>query len=520
MPRSSSPSPDAGPLITWHAWQEAVPEATASDKPIFLCLVASWCRFCQALDQGPLSDYVLADILNRFFVPTRVDVDERPDIALRYSTGGWPTVAFLTPEGEMLTGASQVSREELAAMADSVREAWETRREDIAGEVAELQLTSVAMLDAMRREPARRELTPEFLRFLLSIALSAYDEEYGGFGKGAKFPRPDILETLVVILQGHRDAGDADIRRRAAVVLRGTLEAIARGGLHDREGGGFFRYAAFREWESPHTEKMLSDNAALASVLAGVAKMQGDHELMALAKRTVEFISQRLWRKDAALYGAYLPAGATGHQASDSVGPAYTGPNATAARALVALARAETELNGESREARDLLTKAEQVAARLWQRRSARGLVNRTDTGEDSYLDDQVAMLEMMLVLVEAGLSDWKERAEALWGSIDRYFSVAQNSALLADFAAPVNVPEDSRLLYKTRVGRLTRTETPLGPNARLAGCLAALYKTTQDAALRQRALDILQQLAPAAAAAGTYSIGLVRAALLAGLQL
>ena len=39
----------------------------------------------------------------------RVDTDRRPDINERYNLGGWPTTAFLTPEGELMTGGTFVS---------------------------------------------------------------------------------------------------------------------------------------------------------------------------------------------------------------------------------------------------------------------------------------------------------------------------------------------------------------------------------------------------------------------------
>ena len=42
---------------------------------------------------------------------------------------------------------------------------------------------------------------------------------------------------------------------------------MAWGGIFDEVDGGFFLYAAGREWTRPHTEKMLEDQAAMVGLL-------------------------------------------------------------------------------------------------------------------------------------------------------------------------------------------------------------------------------------------------------------
>ena len=42
-----------------------------------------------------------------------------------------------------------------------------------------------------------------------------------------------------------------------------TLDAMAKGGMHDHLGGGFHRYSTDPNWFLPHFEKMLYDNALL-----------------------------------------------------------------------------------------------------------------------------------------------------------------------------------------------------------------------------------------------------------------
>ena len=51
-------------------------------------------------------------------------------------------------------------------------------------------------------------------------------------------------------------------------MARITLTRMAERGLRDHLGGGFFRYCVDAEWDIPHFEKMLYDNAQLLPLYA------------------------------------------------------------------------------------------------------------------------------------------------------------------------------------------------------------------------------------------------------------
>ena len=67
---------------------------------------------------------------------------------------------------------------------------------------------------------------------------------------------------LEFLLRHHARTGDGEALRMA----RGTLEAMARGGIYDQLAGGFARYSVDAQWVVPHFEKMLYDNALLLRV--------------------------------------------------------------------------------------------------------------------------------------------------------------------------------------------------------------------------------------------------------------
>ncbi|OYR79669.1 thioredoxin domain protein, partial [Halorubrum sp. E3] len=92
--------------VEWRDWgPEAFAEADERDRPVLLSLSATWCEGCHEMDAITYAEPRIAANVNEGFVPVRVDVDRHPRVRERYNMGGFPTTAFLTPEGKLLTGA-------------------------------------------------------------------------------------------------------------------------------------------------------------------------------------------------------------------------------------------------------------------------------------------------------------------------------------------------------------------------------------------------------------------------------
>ena len=104
-----SPRPNRANEIDWRTWgDDAFREAQAADKPVLLAISAVWCHWCHVMDETSYSDPAVIQGVNERYIPIRVDNDERPDVNRRYNMGGWPTTAFLTPDGEILNGATYI----------------------------------------------------------------------------------------------------------------------------------------------------------------------------------------------------------------------------------------------------------------------------------------------------------------------------------------------------------------------------------------------------------------------------
>src|SRR5438093_2302421 len=238
------------------------------------------------MDETSYSDEGVISFVNEHFIPVRVDNDQRPDVNARYNMGGWPTTAFLTPEGEILAGATYVPPDQMKDLLPKVNVHWQSNRMEIAGKAHELR---------ERRQTAmsgeRGELSEHSFDEILRSVIENYDPVYGGFGEAPKFPHTDAIDLL---LYAYRRNRDPDLLHMA----RKTLEFMSRGGGFDHEWGGFFRYATRRDWSEPHFEKMLEDNAKLLSNLLSLYRSTKDDAHAETARRTIAYLEWKLRDKE------------------------------------------------------------------------------------------------------------------------------------------------------------------------------------------------------------------------------
>jgi uncharacterized protein YyaL (SSP411 family) len=252
-----SPRANRASEIAWQTWNEsAFARAASENKPVLLSISAVWCHWCHVMDETAYSDDRVISLINERYVPIRVDNDRRPDINARYNQGGWPTTAFLAPDGTLLAGATYLPADQMAQALQEIDRFYRERQTQIEERAAQMRV----------REPqaatgAREELNGSIMATVLAAVRERYDEEYGGFGDAPKFPMTDVLEFA---LQEYRCSGDAALYD----IVAATLLAMSRGGTYDHVEGGFFRYSTTRDWSVPHFEKMAEDHAGLLRVLA------------------------------------------------------------------------------------------------------------------------------------------------------------------------------------------------------------------------------------------------------------
>lgn len=218
-----------------------------------LFLGAFWCGVCQRMDESSFSDDKVIALLNAHFIPVRVEDAQRPDIDVRYNQNGWPTIAFLTPQGDHLLSVNYMAPPQFKELLARVHHLYRERG-------VEIQETAARVRDEAARRGASAgssaEVTDSIVSEISGTVLGLVDGSYGGYGQDSKFPHSEATEFL---LYRYETTGDPFFLSR--VVL--TLDNVREGRVHDGGKGGFFRYSSKRDWSEPHREKRLVDQAGL-----------------------------------------------------------------------------------------------------------------------------------------------------------------------------------------------------------------------------------------------------------------
>jgi uncharacterized protein YyaL (SSP411 family) len=474
-----SPRPNRASEVAWRPWgPEAFTEAKLAQRPVLLAISAVWCHWCHVMDETTYSDPAIIALVNQRYVPVRVDNDQRPDVNRRYNMGGWPSTAFLTPDGEVITGGTYIPPEVMRQYLAEVAELYLARRPEIEQRVAEVRLQ-----EAQRQRSAAGPLQWKIVEDVVAHIRGLYDATYGGFGREPKFPQPHVLRLL---LDDYRRYRHDDL----AAMLHKTLAAMAGGGMHDAVEGGFFRYATQRDWQVPHYEKMLEDNSELLAVFVEAHRTFPQAGYDRVARDVMRWMRRVLWRADARLFGGsqdadehYYTLGADARKRLPApyVDPVpYANWNALAASAFIAAATALSDAEALGVGAAVLGS----LRARLWD--EAAGTYH-FDAGQgpqlQSLLTDLATLLSAQLDLYEAGgggsaLAFARSVAEKLVALED-----AQQGGFLD-------------ALQREESGRVARPDRPIEDNALAAEALLRLATLTGEERWRELAVRALRSFA------------------------
>lgn len=285
--------------VDWYPWgSEALNRAQEENKPIFLSIGYSTCHWCHVMERESFEDEEVARILNRDFIPVKVDREQRPDLDAVYMAacqaftgrGGWPLTVFLTPDGTPFFAASylpKIGRPGQVGLIELLTETarmWQEEPERLRGAARQVQSTlmnrSSGKFDGSRAGAVIPDAAVNMLK-------RAFDPKYGGFGGAPKFPTPHDLLLLMDHYTRTNDAESLSMAER-------TLTHMYRGGLFDHIGGGFSRYSTDRKWFAPHFEKMLYDNALLLMAYSEAYHITGDEFYRGVARRTADYVFAEL----------------------------------------------------------------------------------------------------------------------------------------------------------------------------------------------------------------------------------
>ncbi len=299
--------------VEWFPWgNEAFEKARREDKPIFLSIGYSTCHWCHVMAHESFEDAATADIMNREFVNIKIDREERPDVDRVYMTfvqattggGGWPMSVWLTPQLEPFVGGTYFPPEDrfgqpaFKRVLQRIAQAWKNDREKISKQGANIV---DALRQATKDQTSAGRIDGAVLESAYQQFARTFDAHEGGFGSAPKFPRPVTLNFLT---RFHARNPDSDLGQHALEMVLLTLRKMGSGGMHDHIGGGFHRYSVDAHWHVPHFEKMLYDQAQLASAFLDAFQITGDTEFAATARDILDYVRRDMTSPEGGFFSA------------------------------------------------------------------------------------------------------------------------------------------------------------------------------------------------------------------------
>lgn len=293
--------------VNWYEWsEEAFQKARAEDKPILLDIGAIWCHWCHVIDRESYENKEIAEMVNSYFIPIKVDRDQRPDIDARYQKavsaisgqGGWPLTAFLTPGGEVFYGGTYFPPEDrggfpgIKKVLKRVHDVYREKKDHVYEDAKKVSLAV-----SMAEKNSSQDNSDISLDTALRNMESEFDPDFGGFGNEPKFPADTALKFLLE--RGSENGGEKYLRMAVA-----TLEAMHKGGIRDQLGGAFHRYSVDRFWKVPHFEIMLYVNAGMLDAYSSAYRLTQNPDFKKAAMGIIQYTFDELAHRDTGGFSA------------------------------------------------------------------------------------------------------------------------------------------------------------------------------------------------------------------------
>ncbi len=296
--------------VAWHTWSaEVLARAKKENKLLFVSIGYFACHWCHVMQRETYRDPQVAKLLNTHFISVKVDRELNPALDARLiafvqrtrGTAGWPLNVFLTPDGHPLVGLTYAPKDRFFTLLSDLQQQWQQASLYLAQTAAKAAAKAAATMkgEAARPDPA---LKPgdgrRYEALLVQQALQLSDEMDGGFGEQSKFPMVPQLDAL---LSAYAHNTMPSLKN----FLTLTLDRMATQGMRDHLGGGFFRYTTDPDWQTPHFEKMLYDNALLARLYLRAATIFKRADYADIARDTLNFMLDNMCDSSGALVASF-----------------------------------------------------------------------------------------------------------------------------------------------------------------------------------------------------------------------
>ncbi len=292
--------------VQWYPWgDEALEKAKKEDKPIFLSIGYSTCRWCHNMNRESFQDEEVGRILNEYFIPIKVDREERPDIDKVYMTfseaiigsGGWPLNLLLTPDtkpffvGTYLPKRTKGRFVGIIELLEKSIALWKDNKQRVINESSHI----VEEVDKHFISYSSGEVDEYIFDNIKGGLKEIFDRDNGGIGFKPKFPMFQYILFLLEYGYKNKDKEIIDMAQK-------YLVNMYKGGIFDHIGYGFYRYSVDEKWLVPHFEKMLYDNGLLAIVYIRAYELTKDSFYKKVVENIFDFVFREMTSNEGGFY--------------------------------------------------------------------------------------------------------------------------------------------------------------------------------------------------------------------------
>ena len=294
--------------VAWQQWnKKTVEKAKKEGKLIYVSSGYFSCHWCHVMQRESYKNITVANILNSNFIPVKVDreINSALDSHLidfverTQGHAGWPLNVFITPDGYPLVGMTYLPAKNFIEVLKNIDSKWKTEKFSLEA-IAKNAMKELSIQTSITSNKLTKGIGQKYIKQFIKEAVTMSDDMAGGFGQQNKFPSFPQLNVLLKVYENNRD-------NELGQFLLLTLNKMATQGLNDQLGGGFFRYVVDPSWQIPHFEKMLYDNALLASLYLDAARVFNNKKFEDIAKDTLDFMV-KVFRSKSGAYIASLSA--------------------------------------------------------------------------------------------------------------------------------------------------------------------------------------------------------------------
>ena len=293
--------------VNWKPWGDDIFEqAKKENKMIFISIGYAACHWCHVMERESFTDDDIAELLNQYFIPVKIDREERPDVDQIYMNavqiitgqGGWPLSCFALPDGSPFFGGTYFPKKEFQGILQSMAATWVKERHQILDAAAQVK-EGVVKTEIIKGDVINNNKPDDtYLHEFVNGWEFQFDSYWGGNTGAPKFPLPSSISFLLNYGMRYKTRNINDH-------VRLTLERMIQGGIHDHIGGGFARYATDKKWRVPHFEKMLYDNGQILNLLADFYKFEPSEIVQEAITKTANFLKQDMLAENHGFYSSW-----------------------------------------------------------------------------------------------------------------------------------------------------------------------------------------------------------------------